>query len=89
MECPTHGNPPHAAVVTAWIGSGQNGKEHEEMTAVESSASGVGSRWWWFFIYGVALGVLGLVALGNVMDATLVTTVFVGWLLLFGGFMPP
>jgi uncharacterized membrane protein HdeD (DUF308 family) len=49
--------------------------------------SGVGSRWRWFVIYGFALGVLGLVALWNVMDAALVTTVVIGWLLLIGGVM--
>lgn len=57
------------------------------MTAGTSGAANVGSRWWWLVIYGVALGVLGLIALGNVMDATLVTTVFVGWLLIIGGVM--
>ena len=57
------------------------------MTTVRSGISGVGSRWWLFVIYGVALGVLGLIALSNVMDATLVTTVVVGWLLIFGGGM--
>lgn len=57
------------------------------MTTSKAGTSGLGSRWRWFVVYGVALGVLGILALWNVMDATLVTTVFVGWLLLFGGVM--
>lgn len=42
-------------------------------------------RWKWFVGFGVVLVILGLVALMNVVDATLVTTIFVGWLLLIGG----
>jgi uncharacterized membrane protein HdeD (DUF308 family) len=42
-------------------------------------------RWKWFVGIGVVLVVLGIVALMNVVDATLVTTIFVGWLLLLGG----
>ena len=58
------------------------------MTTIKAGASRLGSRWWWWFVvYGVALGVVGILALGNIMDAALVTTVFVGWLLLFGGIM--
>ena len=42
-------------------------------------------RWKWFVGFGVILAILGLIALWNVVDATLVTTIFVGWLLLLGG----
>lgn len=42
-------------------------------------------RWKWFVGLGVVLVVLGIIALLNVVDATLVTTILVGWLLLFGG----
>jgi hypothetical protein len=31
---PHHGTPPLTAVVTAWIGSGQNRKEHEESDGI-------------------------------------------------------
>ena len=42
-------------------------------------------RWKWFVGFGVVLVVLGLIALMNAVDATLITTIFVGWLLLLGG----
>jgi uncharacterized membrane protein HdeD (DUF308 family) len=43
------------------------------------------SRWKWFVGFGVVIAILGLIALLNVADATLVTTVLVGFLLVFGG----
>jgi uncharacterized membrane protein HdeD (DUF308 family) len=43
------------------------------------------SRWKWFVGFGVALLIFGLIALWNVVDATLVTTVIVGFMVLFGG----
>jgi uncharacterized membrane protein HdeD (DUF308 family) len=43
------------------------------------------SRWKWFVGFGVVIAILGLIALLNVADATLVTTILVGFLLLFGG----
>jgi uncharacterized membrane protein HdeD (DUF308 family) len=39
----------------------------------------------WFLAFGVVLVVLGLIALLNVVDATLVTTVLVGLALIVGG----
>ena len=42
-------------------------------------------RWKWFVGFGVVIAILGLIALWNVVDATLVTTIFVGFMLLFGG----
>lgn len=42
-------------------------------------------RWKWFVGLGIVMIVLGIVALMNVVDATLITTIFVGWLLLLGG----
>lgn len=44
-------------------------------------------RWKWLVGIGALLVVVGLVALWNVVDATLVTTVIVGVALLFGGAM--
>jgi uncharacterized membrane protein HdeD (DUF308 family) len=43
------------------------------------------SRWKWFVGFGVALLIFGVIALWNVVDATLVTTVIVGFMVLFGG----
>jgi uncharacterized membrane protein HdeD (DUF308 family) len=45
----------------------------------------VRGRWKWFVALGVFLVVVGLIALWNVVDATLVTTIIVGVMLLFGG----
>jgi len=39
----------------------------------------------WFIAFGVVLAILGVIALVNVVDATIVTTIFVGFMLLFGG----
>ncbi len=41
----------------------------------------------WLIGIGAVLVILGLIALGNVLDATLVTTIIVGWLLVFAGVM--
>jgi uncharacterized membrane protein HdeD (DUF308 family) len=49
------------------------------------SAAEIGGRWKWYVVLGVVLAGLGVVALGNVVDATLFTTIFVGWMLVFGG----
>lgn len=50
-----------------------------------SEAAEVRSKWGWYVGYGVLLIVVGLVALWNAVDATLVTTVFVGLMLIIGG----
>ena len=39
----------------------------------------------WFIALGVVLAILGLIALYNAVDATLVTTIIVGWLLVIAG----
>jgi len=44
-------------------------------------------RWKWFVGVGVLLVIVGLIALANVVDATLITTVIVGIALVFGGAM--
>ena len=41
----------------------------------------------WLIGLGVVLIILGLVALWNVVDATIVTTVIVGWVLVIAGVM--
>src|SRR4029450_3500140 len=51
------------------------------------SAEEIGDRWKWYVVLGVVLAALGVIAFGNVVQATLVTTIFVGWLLVFGGIM--
>jgi uncharacterized membrane protein HdeD (DUF308 family) len=45
----------------------------------------VRGRWKWFVALGVVLAILGLLALWNAVDATIITTIFVGFLLVFGG----
>ena len=42
-------------------------------------------KWFWFVILGVALVVLGTVALGSVVIASLAATAVIGVLLLLGG----
>ena len=44
-------------------------------------------RWKWFVGIGILLVIVGLIALANVVDATLITTVIVGIALIFGGTM--
>ena len=44
-------------------------------------------RWKWFVGVGILLVIVGLIALANVVDATLITTVIVGIALVFGGTM--
>lgn len=44
-------------------------------------------RWKWFVGIGIILVIVGLIALANVVDATLITTVIVGIALVFGGAM--
>lgn len=50
-------------------------------------AQAIKARWKWFVGFGVVLAILGAIALWNVVDATLVTTIYVGFLLLFAGVM--
>lgn len=48
-------------------------------------AAVVRGRWGWYLAYGVLLVAVGLIALYNAIDATLVTVVWVGFMLIFGG----
>jgi uncharacterized membrane protein HdeD (DUF308 family) len=62
----------------------------QEVTKVQSMMQmpadpALAGRWKWFVGFGVVLVILGLIALMNAVDATLITTIFVGWLLLLGG----
>ncbi|GAA2846566.1 uncharacterized membrane protein HdeD (DUF308 family) [Aminobacter aminovorans] len=43
------------------------------------------SKWGWFVLLGVALTVLGVVAAGNLMIATVASVYFVGWLMILAG----
>ena len=43
------------------------------------------ARWKWFVAFGVVLAIAGVIALWNAVDATLITTIYVGFLLLIGG----
>jgi uncharacterized membrane protein HdeD (DUF308 family) len=42
-------------------------------------------NWGWFLVLGVVLILLGMVALGSVVIASLATAIAIGWLMLFGG----
>jgi uncharacterized membrane protein HdeD (DUF308 family) len=44
-------------------------------------------RWKWLVGIGIVVVIVGLIALANVVDATLITTVIVGIAILFGGTM--
>jgi uncharacterized membrane protein HdeD (DUF308 family) len=50
-----------------------------------ASGDTIRDRWKWFVGFGVAIAIFGVITLLNVVDATLVTTVFVGFLLILGG----
>jgi uncharacterized membrane protein HdeD (DUF308 family) len=50
-------------------------------------AQAIQARWKWFVGFGVVLAVLGAIALLNAVDATLITTIYVGILLLLAGIM--
>ena len=39
--------------------------------------------WGWFLAFGIALVVLGVLAIGRAVTATIVSILFFGWLLLF------
>lgn len=56
------------------------------MTIASTPDSDAGSGRGWFIALGVVLVILGLAALWNAVDATLVTTIIVGWLLVIAGF---
>ncbi|MDR7223291.1 HdeD family acid-resistance protein [Aminobacter aminovorans] len=43
------------------------------------------SKWGWFVLLGVALTVLGIVAAGNLLVATVASVYFVGWLMILAG----
>ena len=55
------------------------------MTIASPPDTDAGSGRGWFIALGVVLFILGLVALYNAIDATLVTTIIVGWLLVIAG----
>jgi uncharacterized membrane protein HdeD (DUF308 family) len=54
------------------------------LTGVPDAAQ-LHARWKWFVGFGVVFVILGILALGNAVDATLVTTVIVGFLLIMAG----
>jgi len=48
-------------------------------------AAALQGRWKWFFVVGLAFTVLGIIALGNLIATTLITTIILGLLLLVAG----
>jgi uncharacterized membrane protein HdeD (DUF308 family) len=60
--------------------------EGVDMTVVGvPDAAELQGRWKWFFAIGLAFTVLGIIALGNLIATTLITTIIVGLLLLAAG----
>ena len=57
------------------------------MTVAQESAGAYEPRWGWVVAIGVLFAILGVIALFNVADATIITTVIIGWLLAFAGIM--
>jgi uncharacterized membrane protein HdeD (DUF308 family) len=55
--------------------------------SIDPDAAGAQLSRGWLIGIGVVLAILGVIALGNVVDATLVTTIIVGWLLVISGVM--
>ena len=55
------------------------------MTFSSTPEAATGGSRAWFIALGAGLVVLGLIALYNVVDTTLVTTIFIGWLLVIAG----
>lgn len=55
--------------------------------ADDRGAGALGVNWKWLLGIGVVLAILGLVALWNAVDATLVTVIIVGWVLVVAGVM--
>jgi uncharacterized membrane protein HdeD (DUF308 family) len=78
-------------VAPALRGGGEHGSEGQ-MSSSELAKSGgglgythVASKWGWFVALGVALLLLGVLALGDVVVVTLISTIFIGAMLLVGG----
>ncbi|WP_435008467.1 HdeD family acid-resistance protein [Tundrisphaera lichenicola] len=55
------------------------------VAALRHELGALRGNWFWFVILGIALVVLGSVALGSVVIASLATAVVIGFLLLLGG----
>src|SRR4029450_1730656 len=66
-------------------GCGSTVEVNWSMTIASPPDTDAGSGRGWFIGLGVVLFILGLVALYNAIDATLVTTIIVGWLLVIAG----
>jgi uncharacterized membrane protein HdeD (DUF308 family) len=78
-------------VAPALQGGGEHGSEGQ-MSSSELAKSGgglgythVASKWGWFVALGVVLLLLGVLALGDVVVVTLISTIFIGAMLLVGG----
>ena len=55
------------------------------VAAIRHELAALRGNWLWFVILGIALVVLGVVALGSVVIASLATAVVIGALILLGG----
>lgn len=59
--------------------------ERDPRQHINTVADEIRSKWVWFLLLGVVLIVLGGIALGNLLLATLVTVYYIGALILIGG----
>ncbi|MFC0218111.1 uncharacterized membrane protein HdeD (DUF308 family) [Pseudochelatococcus lubricantis] len=59
--------------------------QHNHEPAINAIAEEVRSKWVWFLLLGIILLVLGGIALGNLLVATLATVYYIGALILIGG----
>ncbi|MFT0892145.1 HdeD family acid-resistance protein [Pseudochelatococcus sp. G4_1912] len=60
-------------------------QQTDQSSNINALAEDVRSKWGWFLLLGVILIMLGGVALGNLLVATLVTVYYIGALILVGG----
>src|SRR5580658_14401 len=59
--------------------------ERPPLEELRHAASAIRGSWLWFVVLGVAMIVLGVIALGSLVIASLATAVAIGVLLLIGG----
>jgi len=59
----------------------------DPIAVVRHELQAIRGHWWWFLVLGIAMEVLGTIALGSPLIASTVTVTLFGFLLLSGGVM--
>jgi uncharacterized membrane protein HdeD (DUF308 family) len=59
----------------------------DPIAVVRHELQAIRSHWWWFLLLGIAMVVLGTIALGSPLMVSTVTVTLFGFLLLWGGVM--